>query len=148
MSAVLFQEIREKQGLAYEVASRVDLAEKGSMFTLYLGTAPEKVSQAKAIVTKILEQLLREPLDAVALAQAKQKVKGRFGMSHSTAADRAALLLRFETLGLGALFDEQYAKQVDAVTAEQIQQMVQVYLSPARGTLVELKAPSLSVPVK
>jgi zinc protease len=142
MSAVLFQEVREKQGLAYEVASKVDFAEKGSMFTLYLGTAPEKVAQAKAIVTTIMQQLAKEPLTEAALAEAKQKVKGRFGMSHSTASDRATLLLRFETLGLGALFDEQYVNQVDAVTAGQIQQMVQTYLKPELGTVVELKAPT------
>ena len=143
MSAVLFQEIREKQGLAYEVASKVDLAEKGSMFTLYLGTAPEKVPQAKAIVATILKQLATEPLTEAALAEAKQKVKGRFGMSHSTAGDRATLLLRFETLGLGALFDEQYLAQVDAVTALQIQQLVQTYLKPEAGTVVELKNTSV-----
>ncbi len=141
MSAVLFQEVREKQGLAYEVASKVDLAEKGAMFTLYLGTAPEKVAQAKSIVMGILQKLAKEPLSDVALAEAKQKVKGRFGMSHSTASDRATLLLRFETLGLGALFDEQYIKQVEAVTAQQLQQMVQTYLKLELGTVVELKAP-------
>ena len=142
MSAVLFQEVREKLGLAYEVGSKVDFAEKGSMFTLYLGTAPEKVAQAKAIVTTIMQQLANEPLTEAALAEAKQKVKGRFGMSHSTAADRATLLLRFETLGLGALFDEQYVNQVDAVTVGQIQQLVQTYLKPEAVTVVELKAPT------
>jgi zinc protease len=141
MSAVLFQEIREKQGLAYEVSSKLDLAEKGSMFTLYLGTAPEKVTQAKAIVEKILQHLATNPLNDTALQEAKRKVKGRFELSHSTASDRASLLLRFETLGLGAMFDEQYPALVDAVTATDIQQMVQRYMTPERGVLVELTAP-------
>ena len=88
-----------------------------------------------------MQKLSVEPLSTVALAEAKQKVKGRFWMSHSTASDRATLLLRFETLGLGALFDDQYLQQVDAVTAEQIQQVVQTYLKPELGTVVELKAP-------
>ena len=143
MSSVLFQEIREKQGLAYEVATKLDLAEKGSMFTVYLGTAPDKVVQAKAIVNRILQHLATEPLSDIALQEAKRKVNGRFELSHSTANDRAALLLRFEMLGLGATFDERYTTLVEAVTAADIQQAVKQYITPAQGVMVELTAPTV-----
>jgi predicted Zn-dependent peptidase len=70
-------------------------------------------------------------------------VNGRFEISHSTANDRAALLLRFETLGLGATFDERYTTLVEAVTAADIQQAVKQYITPAQGVMVELTAPAV-----
>ena len=76
-SSRLFQEVREKRGLAYAVYSFQSLYAGTGQVGLYLGTRPDNVGRAMAVVGDELERFRREPATAEELERSKENVKGR-----------------------------------------------------------------------
>lgn len=91
-SSRLFQEIRERRGLAYSVSSFLELQQGFGAFGAYVGTRPERVE----IATEVLANELRRVADGdVAdgdLTWARRHVAGRLGLSMETAGGRASLI--------------------------------------------------------
>src|SRR3954465_13379770 len=76
-SSRLFQEVREKRGLAYSVYSFQSLYAGSGQIGLYLGTRPDNVSRALGVVAGELERFRAEPATAEELERSKENVKGR-----------------------------------------------------------------------
>jgi len=76
MSSRLFQEIREKRGLAYTVYSFVTSHADAGMFGVYLAVAPEHVSEAVSRVVAEMARMAREPVSASELAGAVEYLRG------------------------------------------------------------------------
>jgi predicted Zn-dependent peptidase len=76
MSSRLFQEVREKRGLAYSVYSFVSpYADTGSL-GIYLGTTRKELSQALAVVMEQMGDLAGRPLSEEELRSAREQIKG------------------------------------------------------------------------
>ena len=76
MSSRLFQTIRERHGLAYSIYSFVSSYEDAGMLGVYAAVAPEKTGETLAHVLAALGRLVREPVTAQRLAEAKEYAKG------------------------------------------------------------------------
>ena len=76
MSSRLFQEIRERRGLAYSVYSFASSFEDSGMFGIYAGVAPDKVTDTIRPILKELVRLRTEPVDPAELQDAKEYTKG------------------------------------------------------------------------
>jgi predicted Zn-dependent peptidase len=76
MSSRLFQEIREKQGLAYAVYSFMSSHIDTGMFGIYAGVAPQKVQQAVVLILKEIRKLKNEPVGDTELQAAKDFTRG------------------------------------------------------------------------
>ena len=91
MSSRLFQEIRERLGLCYDIhAFAARLADSGSAGA-YIGTEPAKANAALRAVMVELRKICDEPVGEDELARAKAYIKGR-------------LLLRLESTGAMATY--------------------------------------------
>src|SRR5579884_3584033 len=76
-SSRLFQEVRERRGLAYSVYSFTSAYQDTGQVGLYLGTRPENLGQAMAVVGRELGRLREDPGSAEEVQRAKENLKGR-----------------------------------------------------------------------
>ena len=136
LSSRLFQEIRERRGLAYSVYSyRVAYLETGA-FAVYVGTAPERVHEAVAVVSSELDRVLQERgIGAEDLESAKGHLKGSMALSLETSNSRmhrlgSSELMLDEVVSLDELVD-----RVAAVTPADISRVVDRVFSSGPRTL-------------
>lgn len=128
MSSRLFQELRDKQGLAYAVGSFYPSRKGESYIAAYIGTAPENADVVVELLTLEFENLKKGvPLDEV--SKAKKKLVGNFKLSHESNAEQAFYLAWYETLGLGYEFDSEYPQLIEKVTPEDIARVAEKYFN-------------------
>jgi predicted Zn-dependent peptidase len=122
-SSRLFQEVRERRGLAYSVFSFSNLYSATGEVGLYVGTRPENLAQALEVIAAELERFVREPASAQELERSRENAKGRLVLSlESTAA-------RMNRLGASVLNDlpiltvEEIIARIDAVTERDLREL-------------------------
>ena len=76
MSSRLFQEIREKRGLAYSVFSYHTSFRDTGIFSIYAGTSPDQLPKVLDLINTEIERLAAKGLSKVELEEAKQQLKG------------------------------------------------------------------------
>ncbi|WP_240518984.1 pitrilysin family protein [Leptolyngbya sp. BC1307] len=125
LSSRLFVELREKQGLAYDVSAFYPTRSGVSQFVAYIGTAPENVPVALAGLQKEIERIKTTPLTAEELQVSKNKILGQYALGKQTNSQIAQTLGWYETLGLGIEFDEAFPAAIATVTIADIQAAAQ-----------------------
>ena len=125
LSSRLFVELREKQGLAYDVSAFYPTRLGASQFIAYIGTAPENVPVALAGLGSELMRLTNTPLTAEELQVAKNKILGQYALGKQTNGQIAQTLGWYEVLGLGIEFDQGFQRAIAAVTIEDVQAAAQ-----------------------
>lgn len=98
MSSRLFQSIREKLGLAYNVFTFVDFFQDTGVFGIYLGTHRKNTVQAVDIALKELRRMRKDSLSRQELAHVKLQLKGNLMLSLENTPNRMNRLARHELL--------------------------------------------------
>jgi predicted Zn-dependent peptidase len=96
MSSRLFQNVREKRGLAYAVFSGLSAYRDAGSFTIYAGCANEAVGQVIDLVVEELRGVKQEPVLEAELQRAKDHLKGSLMLSLENTASRMSHLARQE----------------------------------------------------
>ena len=125
LSSRLFVELREKQGLAYDVSAFYPTRLGRSQFVAYIGTAPDNVPTALKGLQDELARLKTTPLTPEELQVSKNKLLGQYALSKQTNGQIAQTYGWYETIGLGMEFDETFPTLINAVTIEDIQAAAQ-----------------------
>jgi predicted Zn-dependent peptidase len=138
MSSRLFTEIRDRLGLAYNIYSYVEhLSDTGSV-TVYAGVEPKNL---QLTIKAILEQLsrLKEAIPQAELTKAKELAKGRLLLGMEDSRSVAGWMGGQEILTQKILGVDQMLAIIDAITAEEIQQLARELLvsSQLRLAVVE-----------
>src|SRR5580704_17297758 len=94
MSSRLFQNIREKEGLAYAVFSELTPYSDAGMFTVYAGTAKETVGQVIDLTIKEFRAMKESPVSEEELTRAKNHLKGSLMLSLESTTSRMSNLAR------------------------------------------------------
>jgi predicted Zn-dependent peptidase len=138
MSSRLFQNIREKQGLAYSVYSELSMYRDAGCMAISAATSKES---AKKVVYSVMEELRQARETAVPadeLRRAKDHLKGSFMLGLESTSSRMGNLARQE-LYFGRFFTlDEMIESIEAVTAEQVQAIAQELFDPDRITLAML----------
>jgi predicted Zn-dependent peptidase len=122
-SSRLFQEVRERRGLAYSVFSFSNLYAATGEVGLYVGTRPENLAQALEVIAAELERFVREPADAHELERSRENAKGRLVLSLESTAARMNRLGSSVLSGLPILSVEELVARIDAVTVEDLREL-------------------------
>jgi zinc protease len=125
----LFRSVREEAHLAYEVATVFPSQGACSHFSVYALTHTSYMEETKAALVEVLAQLQVEPVQPDELARAKAYLNSRYLLSHQYSAQYAFDLAWYELLGLGADYDRILPKQIDALTAADIQRVARTYFT-------------------
>jgi predicted Zn-dependent peptidase len=94
ISSRLFQNIREKRGLAYAVFSGLSAFRDAGMLTVYAGCANESVAEVVDLVVEELRTIAREPVSTAELRRAKDHLKGNLMLSLESTSSRMTHLAR------------------------------------------------------
>ena len=82
MSSRLFQEVREKRGLSYDVSSRMNFFSDTGMWTVSAGVEPSKEEKAIAVIERELRRIRTSRVGAAELRQVKDFMLGNFRLGH------------------------------------------------------------------
>jgi predicted Zn-dependent peptidase len=131
-SSRLFQEIREKRGMAYSVYSFGSQYTDTGLTGLYVGTREENLEACLEIAGEQIADIAAGNLLESEVARAKENLKGRIMLSMESTSNRMsrlgkALITDTELLSLDRIIAE-----IDAVEAEGISGLADVLLDPAR----------------
>jgi len=120
MSSRLFQEVREKRGLAYSVYSyRVGYLESG-MLGIYAGTSPSRAHEVLDLIGDELDRLAAEGIPEQELEQAKGHLRGSLALSLEDSAGRMSRIGRSRLVHDEVMTYEDLVERVDSVTAEDV----------------------------
>jgi predicted Zn-dependent peptidase len=131
-SSRLFQEVREKRGLAYNVFSFQALYESTGQIGLYLGTRPENVGRALRVVGDELERFRERPATDDELERSKENVKGRVVLSLESTTARMNRLGSAVLGGQPLLSVDELVERIDAVTVDDLRELADELLGPER----------------
>lgn len=135
MSSRLFQNIRERQGLAYAVFSEISPYRDTGCLSIYAGTS---VDAARKVVQLILTELRRfkeEPVSEEELRRGKDYLKGSLILGLESTSHRMANLARQE-LYFGRFFSlDELIEDIERVTADDVQRVAQQFFDSRLITL-------------
>lgn len=130
-SSRLFQEVRERRGLAYAVYSFSSQYAGAGQVGLYLGTRTDNVAAALEIVAAELERLGREPATRAELDRAKENLKGRVVLSLESTGARMNRLGSSLLAGLPLLSLDEVVERIERVTLDDLEQLAGELFAPA-----------------
>ncbi len=138
MSSRLFQEIRERRGLAYSVGSYTAAFAETGQVGLYLGTRPDNLVAACEIVAGELGRLASEPVTEAELARAKEHLKGRLVLSLESPTMRMNRIGRALVTGAEQLTIDEHLARIAAVSADDVQALAAELWTPERFSLASI----------
>lgn len=154
MSSRLFQEIREKRGLAYSVYSYVAPYSETGLLALYAGTSPTRAATVLDLIATELSRLASEGVSDHEMAVARGHVKGSLVLGLEDTASRMARLGRSELIHGRTLPLPELISRYEAVDAADLKRVVERVLSGPRVVSAvgpidadELQAHPVLVPV-
>ena len=129
MDSRLFKNMRDKEGLAYQIGSEFAPNVLRGAFVTYIGTNPENLECAKQ---KMLEEVFRFKTEFVGtkeLEDAKDKLIGHYIIAQETNLDKAATIGWFETSGRGYEFNDKYKELINSITESDIIEVANKYFN-------------------
>ncbi len=115
MSSRLFQEIREKRGLAYSVyCYHSQFAETG-LFAVYAGTTPQQAKQVLELIRRELEDVAEKGIGPQEFDRAKGHMKGSLVLSLEDTSGRMSRLGKSEVAHGEILTVDQVLRRIDSV---------------------------------
>jgi len=119
-SSRLFQEVREKRGLAYAVYSYASHYADTGQVAIYVGTRPDNVSEAVNVIASELQRLQSEGVSEEELERARDNVKGRTVLSMESTLTRMNRLGSSVLMGVPLLTVDEVLAAFDAVTLDDV----------------------------
>lgn len=120
ISSRLFQKLREDRGLVYAIGSSHSAFCDTGLFSIYAGTAPDKVREVIGLILEELARLSAQPVAAEELARAKEQLRGNFLLGLESASARMSRLAKAEMFYGEILEPEEILARVDAVTPDDV----------------------------
>jgi predicted Zn-dependent peptidase len=120
MSSRLFQNIREKFGIAYSIYSFIDFLKDSGIFGVYLGTDKENIEKAIALVLNEFNGFKMKPIDGDELRKRKNQLKGHLLLGLESTSNRMNRLAKTE-INYGKFYSiDSIITAIDEVSSQQI----------------------------
>jgi predicted Zn-dependent peptidase len=119
-SSRLFQEVRERRGLAYSVYSFTSHYQDTGQVGLYVGTRTDNLTEAMAVVGTELARARKDPATEEELARAKENLKGRVVLALESTGARMNRLGSEVLAGAPLLSLDEAVARIDAVTMHDV----------------------------
>ena len=131
-SSRLFQEIREKRGMAYSVYSYASQYSDSGQVGLYVGTREDNLPVCLEIAVAELGDVASGNVRGEELARAKENLKGRLLLSLESTANRMTRLGKATVTDTPLLSIEEIVRRLEAVTAGEVAELAGELLAPGR----------------
>jgi predicted Zn-dependent peptidase len=131
-SSRLFQEVRERRGLAYSVYSFTSHYQDTGQVGLYVGTRSDNLTEALAVVGSELARARKEPATEDELERAKENLKGRVVLALESTGARMNRLGSEVLAGAPLLSLDETVARIDAVTMHDVAALAEELWAPER----------------
>lgn len=125
MGSRLFQEIREKRGLAYSIGSYNLSYSAGGAFTVYGGTSMKHWPVVQELVRAELDKVMQDGLDAAELARVKRQISGGIVLALEGMSSRMMRIAKNELTHGRDIPIEETLEKINAVDNERLIQFAQ-----------------------
>ncbi|MBE6381962.1 MAG: insulinase family protein [Lentisphaerae bacterium] len=120
MSSRLFQSVREKRGLSYDISSRAQFFSDAGMFGIAAGLDPSKAEEALATIDRELTRIKTRKVPEEELERTKEFLIGNFRLSHEKVLSKM-LFHGSTTMAFGRLVTTtEQIKEIRKVTPEDV----------------------------
>ncbi len=135
MMSRLFQEVREKRGLSYDISSRMHFFRDAGMFTVTAGIDVAKRDRALATIDRELRRICERRVSAAELGRTKEFLVGNFRLSHEKVTSKlffyGQTMLSFDRL----VSPQEQIDGIRAVTAADVQAVARAIFDPANRSV-------------
>jgi predicted Zn-dependent peptidase len=131
-SSRLFQEVRERRGLAYAVFTFATMYAQTGEVGLYVGTRADNLREALAVIASELEHCVQSPASEAELARSRENLKGRIVLSMESTAARMSHLGGSVLHEMPILSLDELIERIDAVTLADMHELATSLFAPAR----------------
>jgi predicted Zn-dependent peptidase len=138
MSSRLFQNIRERLGLAYAVFSELNPYRDTGCLSVYAGTSIETTRQVIELILKEFLQLKQERISEEELRRAKDHLKGSLMLSLESTSSRMSNLARQEMYFHRFFSLDELVESIEAVTADDVQRIARIFFDQKHIALTVL----------
>lgn len=137
----LYQEIREKRGLAYSIGSYAYPLKYAGLIQGYGGTANERVGETLKVLKDQWRAMAQDGVSAEELADAKTYLIGSYPLRFTSTGGVASILVSMQVQNLGIDFLDRRNGFVEAVSLSQINKLARKLLDPDNMVIVVVGAP-------
>ncbi|HEX9713147.1 MAG TPA: pitrilysin family protein [Actinomycetota bacterium] len=138
MSSRLFQEIREKRGLAYAIGSSHQGFADAGAFTVYAGCSPERAHQVLTLIREQVDAVTAAGITDEELERARTHLRGILLVSLDDSTALMSHLGRSELYHDEVLETEDMIRRIEAVTADDVREVAGVVLADAAWSLAAI----------
>jgi predicted Zn-dependent peptidase len=136
MSSRLFQEVREKRGLAYSVYSYRGAYLESGLLAIYAGTSPARVKTVLGVIDDELDRLLQEDVPERELVIARGHVKGSMVLSLEDSSSRMSRIGRSQLVHRSVMTVDELVERTEAVTAADVRRVIEKVVGGPRTLAV------------
>lgn len=129
MSSRLFVNLREQEGLAYQLGSSYSPNLLSGAFIVYIGTNPTSLEHSKEKALSEVSRFKTEFVSDKELQEAKDRILGQYVIALETNSAKAETIGWFEASGRGFKFIDNYAALINSVTASDIIEVANKYFT-------------------
>ncbi len=123
MSSRIFQEIREKRGLAYGVGSFSNCLSDTGIFGIFAGTSPSTLDEVTALSLEITENMRKTGATPEEISRAKEQLKGSLSLALESTSGRMMRLAKSEFYHGRLISPEEIFEKIDIITSENVMEM-------------------------
>jgi predicted Zn-dependent peptidase len=138
MSSRLFQNIRERQGLAYAVFSELSPYRDTGCLSIYAGTSLESARKVVQSIVNEFRDLKEKAVGDEELRRAKDHLKGSLMLGLESTASRMSNLARQELYFARFFTLDELVESIEAVTSSDVQRIAQTFFDPKQIALTVL----------
>lgn len=142
LSSRLGTEIRDRQGLTYGIYSAFQAGMQPGPFLISMQTAPEDTDRAIASTIKLLQQVREQGVTPTEVVAAKRSLTSAYPVELASQDSLASALLMNKVYGLPLDEIRRFPGQIEAVTVEQINQVIKDLLHPDNLVIVTAGPPT------
>lgn len=137
----LYEEVREKRGLAYSVFSSLSSFEEHGFFMAGVGSRSERADEAREVIIAELQRMGEEGPTAEELRAAKDYLKGAYALRFDTSDKISEQLVGLQVQGRGVDYINIRNDNIEAVTLEDTKRVAKRIFSSPLLTVIVGKAP-------
>jgi zinc protease len=133
----LFEEVREKRGLAYSVSSGLVNREHASALTISTATRSDRAAETLGVVRDVVRRLAEEGPTEAELAATKKYLVGAYAINNlGSSGSIASTLVELQLDGLGIDYMQRRAGYIEGVTLDEVKAVAKKLLSADPAILV------------
>jgi predicted Zn-dependent peptidase len=139
-SSRLFQSVRERNGIAYQINSFLNSFHDVSSFGIYLSTNNYMIGKAVSIILREFKKLRETKVSGKELQKAKEAIKGSLIIGLESSSHRMIRMAQSELYYNRIKSIDEIIKEIDSVTPEEIIEMANDLLNESSITKIIIKS--------